>query len=490
MKKMAFSVLATGSLALLLNVTDAEASSYTAKPGDSLWKIASSNKISVADLKKWNSLKSDTLYANQVLKLAPPQAAKPAAKSAKPAQAPAASSTTYTVKAGDTLSRIALLHKTSVGEIQKLNNMATPHIFAGQQLKVGGTAPAAAAKPATKQAPASVAAPTTYKVAKGDTVSGIAARHGITAAQLMSWNSLANANIRVGQVLKVKAPAATPAKTAPAAKPVPASAPAQAAKSYKVAKGDTLSSIAQRNGTTLAQLMSWNSLSSANIYVGQILIVKTAAAAPAKPAPATKPAPVPASSPIQANGSYQVVKGDTLSGIAVRHGISMTQLMNWNNLTSTNIRVGQVLKVQNTAVAPQSPAAPVSAPASTGKGTAGEVVSLGLSLVGTPYVWGGSSIYGFDCSGYIYYVYNQAGVQVSRTDTVGFEARSYDVETPQVGDLVFFSNTYKAGISHMGIYIGDNKFVHAGGTQVQITSLDDVYWGKHFDGFKRLYTMN
>ena len=112
----------------------------------------------------------------------------------------------------------------------------------------------------------------------------------------------------------------------------------------------------------------------------------------------------------------------------------MTQLMNWNNMTSTNIRIGQTLKVVNTVVAPQSPAAPVSAPAAIGKGSAGEVVSLGLSLVGTPYVWGGSSVNGFDCSGFIYYVYSQAGVQVSRTDTVGFEARSFDVSNPQVGD--------------------------------------------------------
>lgn len=485
MKKLAFSVLATGSIALLLNVTDAEASSYTAKPGDSLWKIASSNNVSVADLKKWNGLTSDAIFANQVLKLAP-STANPAqpVKVAKPAQQQAASTATYTVKSGDTLSRIALLHKTTVGALQKLNNLDTAHIFAGQQLKVASTAsPAIAKKPAAQQAPAPVAASTTYKVVKGDTVSGIAKRHGITAAQVMEWNKLSSANIRVGQVLKVKAPAA-PAKTAPGPKPVPASAPVQPAKSYKVVKGDTVSNIAKRHGITAAQLMSWNKLTSANIYIGQVLIVKAAAA------PAAKPAPVPASSPVQTNGTYQVVKGDTLSSIALRHGISMTQLMNWNNMTSTNIRIGQNLKVVNAAVAPQPPTAPVSAPTAIGKGSAGEVVSLGLSLVGTPYVWGGSSVNGFDCSGFIYYVYSQAGVQVSRTDTVGFEARSYDVSTPQVGDLVFFSNTYKAGISHMGIYIGDNKFVHAGGDRVQITNLNDVYWGKHFDGFKRLYTMN
>lgn len=100
MKKIAFSVLATGSLALFLGVTDADASSYTIKPGDSLWKIASSNKVSVADLKKWNGLSSNAIYANQVLKLAPATTAT-VSKSPATAQKPqTASSSEYIVKSG------------------------------------------------------------------------------------------------------------------------------------------------------------------------------------------------------------------------------------------------------------------------------------------------------------------------------------------------------------------------------------------------------
>ena len=97
---------------------------------------------------------------------------------------------------------------------------------------------------------------------------------------------------------------------------------------------------------------------------------------------------------------------------------------------------------------------------------------------------------GFDCSGFIYYVYNQAGVSIPRTNAKGFDARSYEVSKPQVGDLVFFKNTYTAGISHVGIYIGNNQFLHAGGDRVQVTSLSDSYWSKHFDSFKRLYSMD
>ncbi|HSP21065.1 MAG TPA: LysM peptidoglycan-binding domain-containing protein [Planococcus sp. (in: firmicutes)] len=419
MKKIAFSMLATGSLALFLGVSDADASSYTIKPGDSLWKIASSNKVSVADLKKWNALSSDAINANQVLKLSPAATITASSNSPSAQKSQTASSSEYIVKSGDTLSRIATLHKTKVSDIQKLNGLTSHQIFPGQKLKVSG-ATATSAKPAT----------------------------------------------------------ATPA-------PAIAQAPAASSASYKVVKGDTLSGIATRHKVSVAQLKSWNSLSLNTIRIGQVLKIHNATAA-VKHAPAAPAIPAPAPS-IASTGTYKVAKGDTLTGIAIRHGISATQIMNWNSLTSSTIRIGQVLKVQNTVVATQPAPTPVSNPAPAPSGTTGKLISIATSQLGTPYVWGGASVGAFDCSGYIYYVFNQAGIKIPRTNTTGYDARSYDVSNPQVGDLVFFANTYKPGISHMGIYLGNNNFIHAGGDRVQITSLSDKYWGKHFDGFKRFY---
>lgn len=430
MKKIAFSVLATGSLALLLGVSDAEASSYTIKTGDSLWKIASANKVSVADLKKWNGLTSDAIYANQVLNLAPAAATLATAPTQASARNPqTATSSEYIVQAGDTLSRIANLHKTKVSDIQKLNGLTSHLIFPGQKLKVSGSGEATTpAKPATPpaSAPATAITPppssTSYKVVKGDTLSGIAIRHKASVAQLMDWNKLSSSTIRIGQVINIQNVAAVVAQ-------------------------------------------------------------------PAAPVAAPAPAPVAAPAPVSSTGAYTIVKGDTLSGVAIRHGISVTQLMNWNNLTSSMIRIGQVLKVQNTVVAtqPDPTPTPVSNPVPELAGTVGQLISIATAQLGTPYVWGGSSVGGFDCSGYIYYAFNKAGIKLPRTNTNGYDARSYDISNPQVGDLVFFANTYKPGISHMGIYLGNNNFIHAGGDRVQITSLSDKYWGKHFDGFKRFY---
>ncbi|TWT03581.1 C40 family peptidase [Planomicrobium sp. CPCC 101079] len=112
-----------------------------------------------------------------------------------------------------------------------------------------------------------------------------------------------------------------------------------------------------------------------------------------------------------------------------------------------------------------------------------KVVSEALALRGTPYVFGGTTTRGFDCSGFIQYVFKQAGKSVSRTTLTQY-AETHAVSSPQPGDLVFFANTYRAGISHVGIYIGNNQFVHAGGSKAAVVSLNDSYWGKKFHSFR------
>ena len=112
------------------------------------------------------------------------------------------------------------------------------------------------------------------------------------------------------------------------------------------------------------------------------------------------------------------------------------------------------------------------------------VVSTAMGLLGTPYRFGGTTTSGFDCSGFIQYVFGQNGKSVTRTTLTQF-AESVTVSTPQVGDLVFFANTYRPGISHVGIYIGNNQFVHSGGRSAEFVSLNNSYWGPKFHSFKR-----
>lgn len=122
--------------------------------------------------------------------------------------------------------------------------------------------------------------------------------------------------------------------------------------------------------------------------------------------------------------------------------------------------------------------------ASVKTASSSSVVSAALALKGIPYKFGGTTPSGFDCSGFVQYAFKKAGKNVSRTTSTQF-AESYTVSSPQPGDLVFFANTYKPGISHVGIYIGNNQFVHSGGAKAEVKSMNDPYWGKKFHSFKR-----
>jgi len=123
-------------------------------------------------------------------------------------------------------------------------------------------------------------------------------------------------------------------------------------------------------------------------------------------------------------------------------------------------------------------------------GLAQEVLISALSLTGTKYKFGGSSPEtGFDCSGFVRYVFQQAA---SLTLPHGARAisqlgQAVPLEQLQPGDLVFF-NTLKTTFSHVGIYIGDNRFIHAptDGGGVHVVNMGDEYWSKRFNGARRI----
>ena len=118
---------------------------------------------------------------------------------------------------------------------------------------------------------------------------------------------------------------------------------------------------------------------------------------------------------------------------------------------------------------------------------AGSIVAASLNYIGVPYVFGGTSPYGFDCSGYVQYVFAKAGISIPRTADVQYDFGTPISTTELVsGDLVFFS-TYTYGASHVGIYLGDNNFIHASSSRgVTIDSLGSSYWSSHYIGARRI----
>lgn len=161
---------------------------------------------------------------------------------------------THTVTRGETLATIAARYGTTPSALARANSIANPNrILVGARL----TVPTAAASPAR-------AATASYTVRSGDTLGSIASRAGTSIAALMERNGLANANlIRVGQVLRLPA--------ASAAAPPAVSAPAGGATHHVVRSGDTIGGVASRYGITQRQLIDANGLTGGMIYVGQRL---------------------------------------------------------------------------------------------------------------------------------------------------------------------------------------------------------------------------
>ena len=118
---------------------------------------------------------------------------------------------------------------------------------------------------------------------------------------------------------------------------------------------------------------------------------------------------------------------------------------------------------------------------------AGTIVAAATNYIGVPYVFGGTSPYGFDCSGYVQYVFAKSGISLPRTADVQYEVGTPISTTDLVsGDLVFFS-TYTYGASHVGIYVGDGQFIHASSSRgVTIDSLGSSYWSSHYIGARRI----
>ena len=124
------------------------------------------------------------------------------------------------------------------------------------------------------------------------------------------------------------------------------------------------------------------------------------------------------------------------------------------------------------------------------------ILQRGLTLLGTPYRFGGSSAAtGFDCSGFVGFVFrNEAGIELPRStgEMIKLDAPRVRRDQLQPGDLVFFNNRGRGRVSHAGIYIGDDQFIHSSSSRsggVRVDSLDDKYWGASYMEAKRVLAM-
>lgn len=302
----------------------------------------------------------------------------------------------------------------------------------------------------------------------------------VSAATTASVTGVGTLAVLGGAGVAAAAPVVSSAVPA-AASAVPASAlPASAGGVYRVAPGDTLSSIAARYGTTFVALAAANHIVDPNlIYAGQVLSV------PAGGSTGTN------AGAGQSTGSYTVRAGDTLSSIAARFGTNFQSLASINGIADPNlIEVGEVLRLSGAgggsgtagsggaalASAPITPAAPAAtAPAATPASGAAEAVAVARAQVGKPYEWAGAGPGAFDCSGLVKYAWAAAGVSLPHYTVSQYqETTRISRSGLEPGDLVFYDTGDGAEPGHVTIYIGGGQVITADspGTFVKAVPVD------------------
>ena len=376
--------------------------SHRVRSRETISQVARKYGVTTSQIKKWNGLRSNKLKKNQVLKIYVTQRVKvpvenndrnkPTTPTAPTTPEPDSSTTTaqpdnsstevdesttdetevvepkpektvavkyHKVRRGETLGSIARRYGISVSQLKRWNGLRSNTAKVGTTLKVSNPA---------KQSKSTTTTTTTtsnekqkyYTVKRGDSLSSIAERFGVTVAQLREWNGIEADNINAGVRIAVDASASRRV-----------SKPEVKTSTYTVKKGDGLGAIAERHGMTLQEIRELNGLKDNNIQVGQKLKVTGKASEERSEKPEAK------------SSTYTVKKGDSLGAIAERFGVTVDQLRDWNGIKGNNIQAGQKLTIGGKSKSSSKAGRSKSAKAKTHKVRSGESLGVIAEKYGT-----------------------------------------------------------------------------------------------------------
>ncbi|OBX77733.1 lytic transglycosylase [Moraxella catarrhalis] len=338
--------------------------SYTVRAGDSLTSVAATHGLTVGQLASYNNLANDAhiligqrlwLVAGKV-KRQPVSAQTPSRQSTSTANT---NSATHKVSAGESLTAIARKYNISLHALAKENGLSvTDGVLIGQTLKLPSDAKIANNTMANTSSSPSVNKPESYTVRAGDSLTSVAATHGLTVGQLASYNNLANdAHILIGQRLwlvagKVKRQPVSAQQTSQATQSTKNNQSTQSTATHRVQSGESLTAIARKYNISLHALAKENGLSVTDgVLIGQTLKLPSDAKAESSTPSRlgntkNNSTRTPANTNIGITENYTVRSGDSLTMLSNRFGVAIGDLATANGLASNaNLRIGQTLKV-------------------------------------------------------------------------------------------------------------------------------------------------
>lgn len=411
-----------------------------------------------------------------------------------------AASVTYTVKSGDNPWTISRKFGVPVETLLAANNLKADSVLQiGQQL----TIPVAGTESPTASAPTQETVE--YQVRKGDTLSQIAEAHEISLLELLEANGLTERSmIKVGLVLRI------PVETAAAIEQLD---PNPDPVSHTLVKGESLWTVAKKYGIQVEDLARHNRISLSQVLMpGQALLIPGEGEGKVRFAAADIDAEAPIGGILSLESSaaadegflpagdvvHVVESGDTVSHLAVKYRTTRQAIFAANRIGTRDVlAAGQKIVIPSNTLDAQRDRIAAAQDNTRSKNdlpsrnsTLGQrVAKFAVSHLGTRYVWAGESLTrGVDCSGFVLAVYKNFGHNLPHNSKaqakVGQAVKRSEL---QPGDVIAFHTT-RPGISHVGIYIGNNQFVHAStrGRKVQIDSLSDPYYDKGYVTARRI----
>ena len=432
---------------------------YTVQSGDSLWAIAQKFNTNVDHLKQLNGLTSNLIYVGQTLKVDGQASAQPA-KAATPAPA---KTVAQPVQQQAPVTKASVASSTQkaapVQQAQQPSVQSTVKSTPAVQSTVKQTPVASSVSSAAPASSATQAQPATSSVATSKVAPAVSSSSATTvsSSQAPVSSSASSASVSSSSASQQTVVSSSSSQTSVASS-VSSAAPASSVSSQSSSKqaviaanhttatvksGDSLYTIAQEYGVSVASLREANPNLGNSLIVGQSLIVNNPTKNPAAASSSSQQAQ--ASS---ASSQQQAPQAREAAAPQARTANSQQAAQSNNNQQQNN----------NNQAAQASSQAQQSSTTRTGSGN--NVVSYAESFIGVPYVYGGTTPSGFDCSGFVQYVYNHFGKSLPRTTTQQENCGTQiPVSQAQPGDLYFWGN--KGSAYHVAICVGNGKNIAA-----------------------------